>query len=65
LGDPTPTPGEVQRLAESRGYNLVNQGGGYWLVHRATAIPELNDRTGTLTFSLNEAWLFLKNLPVG
>ena len=51
---------EVQTLAGSRGYTLFNLGADhYWLVEKATKVPELNEAEHTLTFSLDQAWAFV------
>ena len=51
---------EVHTLAGSRGYTLFNLGADhYWLVEKATKVPELNVADDTLHFSLNQAWTFL------
>ena len=51
---------EVRILAGSQGYTLFNLGADqYWLVQKATKVPELNEADSTLTFSLAEAWAFV------
>lgn len=51
---------EVNNLAGSRGCTPFNLGADlYWLVEKATKVPELNEAHHTLTFSLAQVWAFV------
>lgn len=56
------TIGGLDLLAAGRGYAVVPQASGCWLVNRRTRLPETNEPQGSLVFTFDEAWDLLESL---